>query len=298
MPTPADFIRSIVLLSATVALLTIAPTASAQSYDIIVLPGEVWEVDDWEDVVEESAYLTEDFGGYRVSRWYQLQNYVDRGTEIQVSECARDVRCYVDALFGVGLDYALVVNLVREDAEIVVRYQTIDLALGSMQAEEFAFLPSSDAFEFLLAPCHEALKVTPEWTTPVPVPQVVVAPPPPPSVVVQPVEPRRQMSPFERIGTATAGTGAALFGGGVLLGFAADETQQTIQAEPHARRELESLQARGQRQQRMANALMIIGGTALAGGAGILIYERISRDDDVALSIETDLTSVRLRATF
>lgn len=296
MPTPAEFIRRIVLLTVTVALLAVAPLTSAQGYDIMVLPGEVWDVDSWEDIVEESAYLAEDFGGFRVNRWYQLQNFVDRGTEIQVSECARDYRCYVDSLFGVGLDYVMVVSLVREDEEVVVRYQTIDLALGALQAEEFAFLPSDDAFEYLLAPCHEALKVTPEWTTPVPIPSVVVAPPP---VIAPPPEPVRQRSQLERIGTATAGGGAALFAGGILLGFAADETQQTIQSEPHPRSELESLQARGQRQQRTANALMIVGGTALAGGAGILIFERVTRDnDDVALSIETTLTSVRLHASF
>lgn len=284
-------------MTATVALLVTSPIASAQGYDIMIVPGEVQEVDDWEDLVEESAYLAEDFGGYRVNRWYQLQNYVDRGTEIQLSECARDVGCYVDGLFGVGLDYVMVVSLVREESEIVIRYQTIDLALGSLLAEEFAFLPTSDAFEYLVAACHEALKVTPEWTTPVPTPSLVV-PPPPLAVVVPQTAPARPPNRLERIGTATAGSGAALFAGGILLGFAADETHQTIQSEPHARSELESLQSRGQRQQRMANALMIIGGTALAGGAGILIFERVTRDEDVSLSLETTFTSVSLQATF
>ena len=262
----------------------------------MVVPGELFDVTEteWQDIVEESAYLAEDFGGYAVERWYELSRLVSPDAEERLEYCGQDTRCYVDELFSTGMDYVLVVHVIHENEEFVVRFQTVDLAIGSQVADEIAHLPTAQAFEYLLAPCHEALKVTPEWTAPPPPPPVVA--PPPPVVVLPPPEPRR--SQLSRIGTVAAGSGAALLTGGVLLSFAADETQQTIQSEPHERQELESLQARGRRQMRLGNALIGLGGAALVGGGALLIVDHLGKDDEVPVTLSVTPTHVSLGARF
>ena len=263
----------------------------------MVVPGELYDVTEteWQDIVEESAYLSEDFGGYTVERWYELAQYIGPDAEARLEYCAQDARCYADELFDTGLDYVLVVHVIHEADEFIVSYQTIDLAISRQVADQAAYLPDALAFEFLVAPCHEALKVTPEWTAP-PAPLVVVAPPLPPIVVVPP--PERRRAQLGRIGTVAAGSGAALLTGGVLLSFAADETQQTIQSEPHERQELESLQTRGRRQVRLGNTLMAIGGVALIGGGTLLVVDHLGRNDDASVSLSMTPSRVAIGARF
>ena len=265
----------------------------------MVVPGDLYEVTDteWQDIVEESAYLAEDFGGYFVERWYQLDRYVTADAESRLEYCGQNSRCYVDELFASGLDYVLVVSVFFNAPDFAIRFQTIDLATGAIVADEGAVLPSAQAFEYLVAPCHEALKVTPEWTT-LARPAPLVEPAPMETIRVVP-SPEPERSSFATAGTVSAGLGAAFLTGGVLLAFAADETQQTIQSEPHERRELESLQARGQRQVRTANALMGIGGAALVGGAALLILDHLDNDDEEPVfSIGVSPVGVGIRARF
>lgn len=279
---------------ATAALVgLLAAPASAQGFRLLVAPGEVSGVStqEFEDLVEESAYLAEDFGGFEVVRWYQLGDYVSPTVESQVLGCGYDAGCHVDALFGSAFDYLLLVSAFDEGSSVVVDYQMIDTTVGVLATQTEAYLPTAQDYPYLLVPCHDALKVTPEWIPPRP------QQPPPPAPIVTSPAPEPRLGRVGRIGAYTAGAGSAVFLGGVLLGFGADETQQEIQAEPHPRSQLESLQSKGQRQQRMANAFMILGGTAIAGGVGLVVFDRVS-EDDATVSLGTDGSSLWVRTEF
>jgi hypothetical protein len=290
-------------LASTCALVLAAQSAQAQSYELLVVTGDNvgLSATEHEDIAEESAWLAQDFGGFNVTRWYQLDGLVPYQTATAVRACGSDVSCHVDQLFDSRFDYVLVVNTYIESAEIVVRYQMIDAQVGILAKESNAFLPTATEFAYLVVPCHDALKVTPAWVEPVPVaarnPGTTAAPVYAPSRTFSDEPERAPLGKLGRVGAFTAAGGAAFLVGGVLVGFGADETQQEIQSEPHPRNDLETLQSRGQRQLRAANSMMIIGGVALAGGVSLLIVDRLgSNDSDLALG--TDGRSVWLRGNF
>ncbi len=289
--TPVHALRVVAMAAALIALA--APDALAQrTYQILVAPAEIYDISDQEasDLVEESAYLVQDFGGFTVTRHYQLDEVVGTSARRAIEPCGSDVRCYVDALYGTSFEYALLVSIYWRAPDLVVRYQTVDLALGILVAETFAYLPGPVGFDYLVVPCHDALKVTPDWLEPEPQPPVVVAPSQPtPMPVTRRPSRERSLGTMGRAGAYTAGAGAGLFAGGILLGFGADETQQEIQGEPHPRGELNSLQSKGRRQQRMANAFFALGGTALATGVTLVVVDRIQEDgrDDSRWSLRT-----------
>lgn len=294
---------SLRFVPAAALVLAAAPALAQQpgpARQLLVTTGASYGVDAsaFDDIAEESAWLAEDFGGFVVTRWYQLGDYVAPAVEQATLGCGSDVSCYVDNLFDSPFEYVLVVNAFDENGTIAVDYQMIDTRVGIQAAITEAYMPSPTEFAYLAAPCHDALKVTPEWIAPPPPPPVTVATPapaPPPPIVEPPRE--RNLGQIGRAGAYTAGLGGAAFVTGVLLGFGADETQQEIQAEPHPRRELESLQAKGQRQQRMANVLMVVGGVAAASGVAMVIVDR-TRDDQPAYTLGTDGRVVWLRADF
>lgn len=295
------FVRLLTALAVTLC----ASTVAAQDYTMLVAVGENSGLtpQEHEDIVEESAYLVEDFGGFAVTRWYQLPS------DVVLDDCGANASCYVDRLFASEYDYVLVVSAYDTGTEIEVGYQTIDTQVGILAAEEMAVLPQATDFAYLMAPCHEALKVTPAWIAP-----IAVAPVPPTTtpvtttpVTTTPVttpnyefpeldEPR--MGQLGRIGAGTAAGGGALFLGGVLMGFSADDTQQEIQSEPHTRTRLEELQRKGESQQTVANVLMIGGGVVLATGITLLIIDHLGQDDDASLSVGTSGTRLWMRATF
>lgn len=293
------------------ATLVVAAPTVAQDYRLLVTRGESFGIDEgaMDDITEESAYLSEDFGGFVVSRWYQLPET----QQIDLAGCGADSSCYVNQLFDSQFDYVLVVNAYDQTSEVAVRYLMIDTRVGILAAETSAYLPTVTDFAYLLAPCHDALKVTPNWIDPGPVvtlpdpgtpppqtaPSPVVTPPPASSGGGFQREPRYDLGQLGRIGAYTAGGGAALAVGGVLLGFGADETQQEIQAEPHTQERLDQLQRKGQSQQRMANAFLIVGGVAIVGGITLVVVDKLGRDDDGPdLSLGTHGTDLWFRASF
>ncbi len=288
-----------------VALALFAATAAtdvvAQDYELVVALGENYGLDPtaFEDIAEETAYIVQDFGGFAVTRWYQLPPQT--GTSIE--NCASNASCYVDRMFDSAYDYVLVVNAYNDGNEINVRYQTIDTRVGILATETEAFLPTVTDFPYLMAPCHDALKVTPDWIDPGPV--VTIPEPVQAEIPTTPLptytfeEPERErMGQLGRIGAYTAGGGGALLVGGVLLGFGADETQQEIQAEPHSRERLSALQDKGRSQQTMANVFMIAGGAILATGVTLLIVDHLGGDDDASLAMGTSGSNLWLRAEF
>lgn len=283
-----------------------AGDAAAQGYPILVTAGVNGGLDPTQfgDIVEESAYLTEDFGGFVVTRAYQLDRMLPRTTRDAVAGCADDVRCYTGTLANGPFDFALVVSAYPRATEVLVDYAMIDLRVGVLAARTQAFPPTPTDFAYLMVPCHDSLKVIPEWVSlgpvrvapdPTPVAPPVSTPPP----YSAPREPReRQLGQLGRIGAGAAGAGGALVLGGVLMGFAADETQQEIQSTPHPRAELETLQAKGRTQQRTANALFIVGGLAAATGVTLVIIDPDRGDSGARVGLRASGSGAVLRAEF
>lgn len=290
------------------ALVGASAPASAQGLALAVVPGVADGVteQEWADIVEESAFLVEDFGLYTVNRYYEMEAIVGPDLAASVLACGPDSQCVADMLYGSIYAFALHVNLERTQWDVRVVYRLVDVASGTVSGEATAVMAAPTDFPALQVPCWAALRgervAAPAVATGPTVPAqptgpVVPQPPawpgdqnpgPPPQDLARPAPPRAPVSPMGRAGRITAAAGAALAVGGVLLSFAADDTLQTIQAEPHPRGELESLQQQGRNQQRMGNILMITGGVALATGITLVIADRPERPTSVSLRITPD----------
>jgi hypothetical protein len=275
------------------------PAQSPRGYRIAVVPGAVSGVSQRQgaDIVEESAYLAQDFGGFEVVRGYQLEPYVGPELARAVGRCRGASRCYLDALFRSSFDYALVVNITRGDEGVRVVYEMLDVRVGLSALTTETALPAPTDFAYLMVPCHDALKSTPDWvepSTPLPadaLPPVALEPPPvaaarpTPPPLSRPLEatgPRRPVS----TGAWVAGAGGAVMAGGLLLGFAADDTLQILQGSPRDRDEVTSLQAQGERQQLLANVALGVGGAALAGGVIMMLLDRDAGGSVTVIPIE------------
>jgi hypothetical protein len=292
-------------LAAVIALLSPA-LAGAQTYRIAVVPGDYVDVDAQlaEDIVEESAWLAEDFGGYDVVRYYQLGATVGDDLGEATLGCYSDSNCYADTLYGSSIEFVLIVNIDGSGREVQVDYQTVDITLGLEVARESAWMPAPDAFAALMPPCHEALKVTPEWTTREPVETVVIEDRDDGTLVgvIEENQPRvRESHPLGQLGRIGAGTAAAGFtviAAGVLLGYSADDIQQDIQQRPHSQTQVERMQDQGRSRQTLANVSYTVGGVAAATGLVLLIVDRRSDDAHVAFGIDPIARGVRLNVRF
>jgi catechol 2,3-dioxygenase-like lactoylglutathione lyase family enzyme len=89
------------------------------------------------------------------------------------------------------------------------------------------------------------------------------------------------------------GSAALLFGSGTLLGFAADDVQQELQARPHTAARVTELQDEGEAKQTYANIAFGVGAAALASG---VIFHVLDSEDGKRsrLELRTDLRSVSL----
>jgi hypothetical protein len=299
------------VLSALLTALTLvgAPQPTlAQGLSLAVVPGVANGVteQEWADIVEESAFLVEDFGLYTVNRYYEMEATVGTDLAVSVLACGPDSQCVADMLYGSIYAFALHVNLERTEWDVRVTYRLVDVASGSVSGEATAVLVAPTDFPALQTPCWAALRgerlAAPAVATGPVAPQQPVGPvgqqpaswpadqnggTSPPDLS-RPAPPRASVGPIGRAGRITAAAGAALAAGGVLLSFAADDTLQTIQSEPHPRGELESLQQQGRNQQRMGNVLMITGGVALATGITLVIVDRPERSASVSLRVTPD----------
>jgi hypothetical protein len=261
--------------------------ADAQAPRLVVSAGDLFDVapQAGRDLVEESAWIAQDFGGFEVFRDYELATLVPAATADQATRCGADASCLVDALFGRSIDYVLVVSTVLDGATLVVHYELVDVQVGIRVGDTYAFLDGPADFASLVGPCEDALDRAPDaFVAPTPAPtappvQVVSPSLSPPVVEARPT--RSGPTALRRAGRVSASIGGALLFGGVLAGFSADEVQQQIQAEPHPRDELERLQQRGESRQRLANVAFGVGGAALATGISLIIVDAV-RDGDAA----------------
>jgi hypothetical protein len=296
-----------VFVSAAVLFGASAPSF-AQGLALAVVPGVADGVteQEWADIVEESAFLVEDFGLYTVNRYYEMEAAVGPDLAVSVLACGTDSQCVADMLYGSIYAFALHVHLERSAWDVRVSYRLVDVASGGVSGEATAVLVAPNDFPALQGPCWSALRgerlaAPPVATGPITAPQPPVSANPnpvewpsdqaaerPPADLDRPAPPRATMGPMGRAGRITAAAGAALAAGGVLLSFAADDTLQTIQSEPHPRGELESLQQQGRNQQRVGNILMITGGVALATGITLVIVDRPERSARVSLHVMPD----------
>ena len=274
------------LTVASVACLS--ATAFAQTPSIVVIPGMTDGVDPQAsaDLAEESAWIVQDHGGYEVFRWYQLEELADPATAAAVLDCYGDARCIGDALYGGGWDEALIVDMAPDGPGLFVTYTRVDVVVGEVTNGASARLVAPDDFGALVQPCFDALAPPPAVAPPPPqIPlQVMVtdAPQPPSAVTSTPGASRRQLGSLGRAGRWTAISGGAIAAGGLLFGFAADDTQQDIQSSPHSRSELDDLQSSGRTQQTLANVSYIVGGLAIATGVTLVILDRGAESDGVA----------------
>jgi hypothetical protein len=290
-------------------LLLFASTAAAQQ-TIVVIPGALWGIDEdgAGDLVEESAFIAEDHGGFSVTRYYELATTLRAETWEQLVGCAGVASCYADGLYRTGYNFVLVVTIEDTGTEVFVQYTLVDVRNERLVVEELATLSSRTDFGALQAPCISALDlVAPRDTRPPPVAEVL-----PIDGGADPYSgalfdadrwtpPAR--GPLGQAGVYTAIAGGVILAGGVLLGFSADDIQQDIQAAPRPRSELETLQQSGQTRAAMANAAFAVGGIAIATGATLLIVDRAKRRSEnrpAGLQVEAlpSWSGVSLRATF
>lgn len=286
--------RLLFVAFALVALLGRLPAASAQQTPrlrllVVGAPAAGLSAKQAGDLIEESAYIADDFGLYAVTRSYQVEAVAGRDLARAVERCNGKESCLVPALSGSLFDYVLLVQPTAVRDGVEVAYKMLDVRAGITAASTLARLPGPVEFAYLLAACQEALKATPDYIAP--------AAAAPPVALQQPVVQPMFASEPSQPGLSTPAwfyaSGTALLATGTLLGFAADDVQQELQARPHTSSKVESLQDEGESKQRFANVAFGLGAVALATGVVIQVLDaeepRASR-----IELRSDLRSVSL----
>lgn len=243
------------------------------------------------DLVEESAYIADDFGLYAVSRSYQVEAVAGRTMAGTVERCGGKEACLVPALSGSPFDYVLLVHPVAVREAVEVSYKLLDIRAGLTVSNTLARLPGPVEFAYLLGACQEALKATPDYIAPtmVPAPPLVQQQPPARAGMFAAEPAEQPPRPYAWL----YGSAALMFGSGTLLGFAADDVQQELQARPHTAARVTELQDDGEAKQTYANIAFGVGAAALASG---VIFHVLDAEDGKRsrLELRTDLRSVSL----
>ena len=242
------------------------------------------------DLVEESAYIADDFGLYTVSRTYQVEAVAGRALATTVERCSGKESCLVPALSGSLFDYVLLVQPTAVRDGVEVAYKLLDIRAGLTASNTLARLPGPVEFAYLLGACQEALKATPDYIAPSIAPTPLIVQQQPARAVMFAAEPAaRATRPY----TWLYGSAALFFGSGTLLGFAADDVQQELQARPHTAARVTELQDDGEAKQTYANIAFGVGAAALATG---IIFHVLDTEDGQAsrLELRSDLRSVSL----
>ncbi len=242
------------------------------------------------DLVEESAYIADDFGLYTVSRTYQVEAVAGRALATTVERCSGKESCLVPALSGSLFDYLLLVQPTAVRDGVEVGYKLLDIRAGLTASNTLARLPGPVEFAYLLGACQEALKATPDYIAPSIAPTPLLVQQQPARAVMFAAEPAaRATRPY----TWLYGSAALFFGSGTLLGFAADDVQQELQARPHTAARVTELQDDGEAKQTYANIAFGVGAAALATG---IIFHVLDTEDGQAsrLELRSDLRSVSL----
>lgn len=297
------------MFAAVVVALCMPAFAYAQAPRLVVSAGDLFDVapQSGRDIVEESAWIAQDLGGFEVYRDYELATLVPANVAEQVTQCRANADCLVDALFGRSVDYVLVVSTVMDGPTLVVHYELVDVQVGIRVGDTYAFLAGPTDFAALVAPCQEALDRAPDvFASPAapvaPLPPPLNAPPTsPPTTPAASASALDGPSSVRRAGRITAAVGGAILFGGIVAGFSADEVQQQIQAEPHPRDELERLQQRGESRQRLANAAFGVGGAAVATGVTLVLVDALrstDRADRRTVTIYPTLSGARIDLRF
>ncbi len=243
------------------------------------------------DLVEESAYIADDFGLYTVSRTYQVEAVAGRALATTVERCGGKEACLVPALSGSLFDYVLLVQPVAVPQGVEVSYKLLDVRAGLTASTTLARLPGPVEFAYLLGACQEALKATPDYIAPsMAAAPLLVQQPQPARAVMFAAEPAAQAT---RPHTWLYGSAALLFGSGTLLGFAADDVQQELQARPHTSARVAELQEDGEAKQTYANIAFGLGAAALATGVILQVVDSENLEAS-RLELRTDLRSVSL----
>ena len=242
------------------------------------------------DLVEESAYIADDFGLYTVSRTYQVEAVAGRDLAGTVARCGGTEACLVPALSGSLFDYLLLVQPTAVRDGVEVGYKLLDIRAGLTASNTLARLPGPVEFAYLLSACQEALKATPDY--------IVPSIPPAPALTQQSMAAPAMFPADAGVQAAPTyawfyGSAALMFGSATLLGFAADDVQQELQARPHTAARVTELQDDGEAKQTYANIAFGVGAAALATG---VIFHVLETEDGQAsrLELRTDLRSVSL----
>jgi hypothetical protein len=242
------------------------------------------------DLVEESAYIADDLALYAVSRAYQVEAVAGRDLAGAVTRCGGKEACLVPALSGSLFDYLLLVQPAAVRDGVEVAYKLIDIRAGITASTTLARLPGPVEFAYLLGACQQALKATPDAIAP----SIALAPVftqrPMAAPVMFPADARVQAAPTY---AWFYGSAALMFSSGTLLGFAADDVQQELQARPHTAARVTALQDDGEAKQTYANIAFGVGAAALATG---VIFQVLDNENPQAsrLNLRTDLRSVSL----
>jgi len=291
-PRPRPLLTLALLLLSAICWTGPAAAQGAPKLRLLVVgaPASGLSVKQAADLVEESAYIADDFGLYTVSRTYQVEAVAGRALATTVERCSGKESCLVPALSGSLFDYVLLVQPTAVRDGVEVGYKLLDIRAGLTASNTLARLPGPVEFAYLLGACQEALKATPDY--------IVPSIPPAPALTQQPMAAPAMFPADARVQAAPTyawfyGSAALMFGSATLLGFAADDVQQELQARPHTAARVTELQDEGEAKQTYANIAFGVGAAALATG---VIFHVLDTEDGQAsrLELRTDLRSVSL----
>lgn len=287
--------------------LSLLVPAAAQAADVLVVPGPVWDLDGQAaaDIVEESAWIVDDLPEHSATRHYQLND----GLASELANCQGDPVCVTNTVQMSGLDLALIVSVEAVDDGVLVAYQSYEIRTGASVGEQTVAMSVANDFGVL----PEGVELALAGWEPEPI-AVSAAPQTMPvdtsgafateSVALRPSSrprPLQELGPLGRAGTLTAVSGSALAVGGVLMGFAADNTQQTIQRSVHLEEDLSALQSQGQTQNMLSNVMLGVGGAAVISGVVMYLMDKKDegeRADRFDLGVDPVGRAVQVRARF
>ncbi|TVQ98761.1 MAG: hypothetical protein EA398_12965 [Deltaproteobacteria bacterium] len=270
---------SISLLHLTLALailLPLLPTkAHATNASLLVLPNrtEGLTIAEAEPVYDRVADIAADTGAFLVIAHDQLGMLVGDVGFARAVACNGEPECLAEVEELERFDFIVVVNVTRTAQTLRTDLALVDWFGGRAIATASSDVdagPDSLQPAVLTLLSATGLVARPDAPQPPPATQEYGAPQEPRPVVAR--QPLRPSTPADWLLIG----GAVGITGGVLLGFAADATQQDIQARPSDRERLEQLQARGQRRQTAGNLLLVGGAAALGTG---VVLRVIGRED-------------------
>jgi hypothetical protein len=241
---------------------------------------------DFRDILEGIEAIVVDFGGLELVPFDDIARELTRRELQDLDRCGTDPVCYADLVPRSLLDVALVMTISESPDGFDADLTSVNLHGPTIDGGSYGAFPAADQTLFILVPIYEALEPLADIRVdhgsstrrdpPPPDPDPVATNPyePPPADNTPSWMPASLLDDEDGDGNTLATTmivgGALLTAGGLLLWVSADDAQRDIQARPHSRAELLTLQDSAESNASLGNILFGAGLVTLAAG---IIFE-------------------------